>query len=315
MVSRFGSLRYFVALLAFLLVPHNICSATISKADLMKFAQMNKHSQNFLPGNLQAALSSKEALSHRAMLQFRAIPLCSFANDTCSADLQSNLPDTDTVAFILKILNCKALPDETACNGDPFCRWSEEGCILDFTFIVKDCLNPNFAVLRRATDCEQLATQSKCTNMAGCEWSPLPGTALGDCEISTDDVVEVLSNDQALLNAFQKNQDCFNLTSCSGQCELQGEDCIFPGLRDAVWVTSTTPFCNMIKQLFTCISPADACPQECAVFEGRCDLGFLSDAFIDITFVSNPTLGDAMKAAVRECPNITSAADCAAFSP
>lgn len=253
------------------------------------------------------------ALSNRAMLQAVANPLCSFNGTNCGANVLLNIPDTDTIEFFVKAAVCLNITDEILCGENQFCIWSDGECAADTLVEAQACFDPDFVVLRRTVDCEFFLSEAKCTSLGGCEWS-----AGGACQVSQTDVVQAINNDQALLAVFQKDADCQAASPCSGECQLIDGECVYPGIDDITqWITGTSPFCNFMRQNIVCLQASvDACPAECEVVPPDfCALAVASEPFIDITYADNPTLGEQMKAAIVECPSITTADECSAFSP
>lgn len=78
--------------------------------------------------------------------------------------------------------------------------------------------------------------------------------------------MQALNDNQDLGAAFVNNQDCLVSTTCSGDCQLVEDTCVFPALNElSQWVTGTNTYCNFIKQVVTCLqATADACPAECS---------------------------------------------------
>lgn len=251
---------------------------------------------------------------NRAMLQFAAQQFCRFSNGECFADTLTNNPDDDTLDFFIKRIDCLDSTTESACNSRPECLWGTTSCGVDFTLAIQDCLDPVYLPIRRGFfDCEDLTTQSKCTVLPGCTWNGVT------CETNQDAVLAGLQQSPAAAAELAQMVECQDSLTCTAPCATQEGFCFFPDFFDfSDFVTARTPFCNYIRQLVACefaFSPS-ACTGACKpTSSGGCSFPFDSPEFVDITFVSNPTLQAQMRSAAQQCPSITLPSACDAFVP
>jgi len=251
---------------------------------------------------------------HRAMLQFLAQQFCFFSDNECIPDTLTNNPDDQTLNMFLKRVDCLDNTTPSACNSQPDCLWATDTCGVDFTLAIQQCLDPTYLTIRRGLfDCEDLPTESKCTVISGCTWNGVT------CEADQDTVLAALQSNAAAAAELIQQGECQDSLSCPAPCETTQGSCFFPDFFDfSDFVTSTTPFCNYIRQVVACESTFNplSCTGACELTDaGLCFFPFVSTEFVDITFVSNPGLQAQMRTAVQQCPSISLPSACNAFIP
>jgi len=314
MISKRGAVQCVMALVLLLLVPGQTADLKFAVRGKWEFNQRlraiphveilpNLNTQNKLQGN-------------RAMLQFAAQQFCFFSDNECVPDTLTNNPDDDTLDFFNKLAGCLDSTTESACNSRLECYWRPTAatCGIDLTLGFQACFDPTYLPIHRGLfDCGDLPTQPKCTAISGCTWNGVT------CEADQEAILAGLQQSPAATAKLSQQVECQDSPTCPAPCATQEGLCFFPDFFDfSDFVTATTPFCNFVSQFFACQSIVDplACTGACQPLDsGACSFSVDSPEFIDITFVSNPTLQAQMRTAAQQCPLISLPSACNAFVP
>lgn len=244
------------------------------------------------------------------MFQFLSPSLCRFSSGSCRPLIAESVPDAQILQLFLGVQECRDTATRGTCNSDPRCLWLDV-CIPDFTALAAACFDRGYLSLHRAFQCRNLPTEAKCEGLPGCKWDDI------FCLEDEIEVNNVVANDSAIIQAIIEDQECRVQEDCTGDCKIDNlGDCTARSLDPFHFITSARPWCNFWRKHLECNdTPLSECSGVCqASLFGDCFYPIEQQDFIDIAYASDPDLQRQMTTALEECPSITNAADCLAFS-